>query len=82
MYGLLSSKLGAFVLAKKAAEESEARLSGCRFGTHLCISMLALMNFHFFLLLLLSITLLFTIQIDMPVSADEPWTFYSPFFYS
>lgn len=51
-------------------------------GTHLCISMLALMNFHFFLLLLLSITLLFTIQIDMPVSLDEPWTFYSPFFYS
>lgn len=51
-------------------------------GTHLCISMLALMNFRFFLLLLLSITLLFTIQIDMPVSADEPWTFYSPFYYS
>lgn len=51
-------------------------------GTHLCISMLALMNFRFFLLLLLSITLLFTIQIDMPVSVDEPWTFYSQFFYS
>lgn len=51
-------------------------------GTHLCISMLALMNFRFFLLLLLSITLLFTIQIDMPVSVDEAWTFYSPFFYS
>lgn len=51
-------------------------------GTHLCFSMLALMNFRFFLLLLLSITLLFTILIDMPVSVDEPWTFYSPFFYS
>lgn len=44
--------------------------------------MLALMNFRFFLLLLLSITLLFTILIDMPVSVDEPWTFYSQFFYS
>lgn len=54
----------------------------CVLGTHLCFSMLALMNFRFFLLLLLSITLLFTILIDMPVSVDEPWTFYSPFFYS
>lgn len=44
-------------------------------GTHLCISMLALMNFRFFLLLLLSITLLFTVQIDMPVAVDEPRTF-------
>lgn len=44
-------------------------------GTHLCISMLALMNFRFFLLLLLSITLLFTAQIDVPVAVDEPRTF-------
>lgn len=38
--------------------------------------MLALMNFRFFLLLLLSITLLFTVQIDMPVAV------YCPVFYS
>lgn len=37
--------------------------------------MLALMNFRFFLLLLLSITLLFTVQIDTPVAVDEPRTF-------
>lgn len=50
-------------------------------GTHLCFSMLALMNFRFFLLLLLSITLLFTILIDMPVSVDEPWTIQSIFLF-
>lgn len=60
-------------MAKQAAEESEAL--AVSLGTHLCISMLALMNFRSFLLLLLSITLLFTIQIDMPVSVDEPRTF-------
>ncbi len=66
----------------KREQKNEDEALCVSLGTHLCFSMLALMNFRFFLLLLLSITLLFTILIDMPVSVDEPWTFYSPFFYS
>lgn len=67
---------------QRGERENGDEALGVSLGTHLCFSMLALMNFRFFLLLLLSITLLFTILIDMPVSVDEPWTFYSPFFYS
>ena len=67
--------LGGSILGKDRGEALRDSL-----GTHLCLSMLALMNFRFFLLLLLSITLLFTILIDMPASVDEPWIFFTVHF--
>lgn len=79
---MVTERLRGSVLRPKTKQKNRGEAHSVSLGTHLCFSMLALMNFRFFLLLLLSITLLFTILIDMPVSVDEPWIFYSPFFYS